>query len=217
MGTYSLAQLAASLRSYPSALVAKLLAALVPIECYEITNPAASSNVGLLAATASTVAVQTYLKAQLLGAGIAVLNSYPRRVTFTTGGATRADAPASATITGLDGAGQVITETVSIGQTATTVSSVKFFSDITSIVYTAGDGASATVSIGWGAAIGFKRKPMLRNAAVAALVEFTDGVPSGTRGTYITPASGGTYGGVTFNTAPDGVHDYTIWFEADLS
>jgi hypothetical protein len=215
MGARSSDVLYAQLRSKPSEL-AKFLSSFVPIDAYEITDAAAAAAAALRAGFATTVAVQVWLAADLLAPGKAALAAYPRRVQFTTAGGTPAHAPATATVAGKDAKGLALEETINLAQTATTADGVKFFSEITSVTFSAGDGTGATIAMGFTAAIGFKETPKLRNAAVAAVQEFTNGVPSGTRGTYITPASGAPYGGVTFNTAPNGTNDYTVYFEREV-
>lgn len=113
----------------------------------------AADDDGLLVATASSVAVQTYLAAALLAPGLAVMATYARRVSFTTAGGTAADAPATATIIGTDYLGAAQTESVNVPQTATVAFSVGAYKTITSIVYSAGQGTGATVAIGYGQAV----------------------------------------------------------------
>lgn len=177
----------------------------------EFTNPATAAAAGLLAATASTVAVQVVLEAGLLLAGRNVLADVPRNVTFTTAGATAADAPATATIVGFDGEGKAQTEAVSIAQTATIANGVKGWSKITSITYTAGDGAGATVSIGYGIVIGLRRTPKSRAGAALPVREIVDG------GLVVTGAMSSTNKTYTPATAPDGAHDYAIYYEWDAT
>lgn len=196
--------------------LARLFAGHVPVRVYEVSNPAAASAAGLKAATASQVAPLTWSASDLIGAGLTELLLAPRTISFTTAGATPADAPANAVVTGLDVNGDVISETITVPQTATINTGSKCFSTITSVAFAAGDGTGATVSMGWGAAIGLPEKAKLRNAAVAALVEFTDGVPSATRGTYVVPATAAPNGSVSFNSAPNGSRDYTVYYERDV-
>src|SRR5688572_6426728 len=106
MGAYSYRTLSNPERSF----LARLLSMMVPIDVYELTNPATAAADGLKAATATTVAVQTITSFE--AAGVAALAAYPRNVTFTTAGNTPADAPATATITGTDIDGNALTETV---------------------------------------------------------------------------------------------------------
>ena len=182
-------------------------AAAIMIE--EFTNPATAAAAALLAATATSVAVQSYTEAQLLAGGKTALADVPRNVTFTTAGGVPADAPATATIVGFDGEGKAQSEVVNVGQSATTVAGVKGWSRITSITYSAGDGAGATVSIGFGVVIGLRRTPKSRAGAALPVREIVDGAfvttgaMSSANKTY-TPA-----------TAPDGAHDYAIYYEWD--
>jgi hypothetical protein len=106
----------------------------------------------LLAATATVASVVTVLPAGLLAAGLAQLAAHARQLTFTTAGTTASDAPANVVINGIDQNGVAETETLIISQTAATVTSAKYYSAITSIVYPAADGTGATVSIGIAAA-----------------------------------------------------------------
>lgn len=105
---------------------------------------------GLKAATATVAAPVTLTAADLLAPGLALMAVYPRRITFTTAGATPSDAPATATITSEDGYGNVTTEVLNLSQIAGVATSVYAYdgTDIT-IAYTAGDGVGATVAIGY--------------------------------------------------------------------
>lgn len=142
--------------------IATSLSPLVATAVEEWTTPVGTAAPGasaLLVATATSVAVQTKLRAALIAAGLAQLALWPRPVTFTTldapAGApdTATDAPATATITGIDANGAVQVEVVNVAQTdAGVATSVGVWSDITSIVYSAGQGVGATVSIGIAAA-----------------------------------------------------------------
>lgn len=171
----------------------------------EFTNPATGATTDLLAATASTVAVQTYTAGTLLAPGIASLAALPRNITFTTAGSTATDAPATVVVTGTY-RGKVQTETVTVSQTAATATGLKPFSTITSIVYAAGDGTGATVAIGIGGGIGVTMVPKSRAGGVTLISENVDGakVTSGalTAAGLYTPA-----------TAPNGVHDYCAYYE----
>lgn len=111
----------------------------------------AASTTGLRAATATVASPVTLTSTDLLDAGEALLAVYPRRLSFTTAGATPSDAPATATITGTNAAtGASDTEVVNLAQTATTVFSTKAWSAVSQIAYTAGDGTGATIAIGYG-------------------------------------------------------------------
>lgn len=178
----------------------------------EITNPVASAAAGLLAATASTLAVQTYLAAALIAGGKTALAAWPRNITFTTAGSTASDAPATATITGKDIDGAALTETVMLAQTATIVAGVKCFSTITSIVFAVGDGTGATVSIGFGAVFGLSKLPKVRAGALNVLNEVANAVQV-TTGTFVLPATSPPYGSYAPSAAPDAAKDYAITYE----
>lgn len=110
----------------------------------------ANSAAGLKAATATVASPVILTSADLLDAGEALLATYPRRLVFTTAGATASDAPATAAIVGTDYADAAQTETVTLAQTATTASSTKAWKTITTITYPAADGTGATIAIGYG-------------------------------------------------------------------
>lgn len=194
----------------------RLLSKMVPIDCYEMTNPVAAVANGLHAATATTVAVQTLLTANLVAGGIAALLAYPRNVTFTTAGTTPADAPANAVITGTDIDGNALTETVTLAQTATIANGVKAFKTITSIVYAAGDGTGATIAVGFGAVFGLPTKPQARAGGIGVVAEIQDGAEP-TAGTFTTPTTSPPYGTWAPNSAPDGAKDYALYYERDVS
>lgn len=185
------------------------LAPLAAIAIEEFTNPAAAGAADLLVATATTVAVQTYLTAGLLAPGLAKLAAFPRNVTFTTAGGTAADAPATATIVGTY-RGKAQTETVNIAQTGTIANGLKPFSTITSITYAAGDGTDATVSIGVGLGLGTQRTPKSRAGLVAPVRE----IAAGAAVTTGTLTAAGLY---TPSAAPDGAKDYAIFYEFDAA
>lgn len=187
------------------------LAPIAAIAVEEYTDPPAGGAAVLLAATATTVAVQTYLPAGLLAGGLATLASQPRNITFTTAGSTASDAPANVVITGTDRNGKVQTETVTLAQTATIAKGVKCFKTITSIVYAAGDGTGATVSIGIGDAMPMAKKILARAGLTAAVKEIAAGSVV-TTGTF--DATNLTY---TPATSPNGTNDYAIYYEYDAT
>lgn len=215
MGAFKRETIAAWVRA-AKAKLAGFLAALVPIDRAEYTNPAAASSVALKAATATVAAPVTWNQSDLLGAGLTEIRTYPRRVRFATAGGTPADAPATATITGKDVDGNALTETVNLAQTATTADSAKFFGDITSIAMPAADGTGATISVGYSPAVGLPFMPKVVTGGVVPVREIMDGAPVATAGTFVTPAAGAPYGGYTPNTAFDGAHDYALYIERDV-
>jgi|SRR6478609_460643 len=129
------------------------LAAIAGEEFTNLVGTAAPGAAVLLVATATVAAPVTILPAGLLAAGLAMLSAWPRQLTFTTAGGTAADVPANVVINGLNEYGVATSETLNLSQTAAAVTSVNYFSAITSIVYPAADGTGGTVSIGIAAAV----------------------------------------------------------------
>ena len=190
------------------------LAPMAAITVEEFTNPAAASTNAILLAKASTIATQSYAAAALDGAKGAGVMSPPRNITVTTAGVTPADAPATATITGVDVNGAVISESISVPQAATTAVGNKAFAKVTSIALTAGDGTNATVAVGFGSKVGLSKKIKSRAGAAVLVREVVDGalVTTGTMADAATGLPNGTYSPAT---APDGAHDYAIYYEYD--
>lgn len=141
----------------------------------EFTNLAATNTAGLLAATATTVAVQTITSFLTGAAGTGALSAYPRSIKFTTAGSTASDAPATCVVTGKDVNGSTQTETVTLAQTATTAETTKCFSSLTSVVYAAGDGTGATIAIGIGTKTGFAKKLKARAGSNGLVREIIGG------------------------------------------
>jgi len=136
--------------------VSSTLGALAALAVEEITNAvgtAAPGAAALLDPAASVAAPVTVLAAALKAAGLTQLALWPRALSFTTAGTTPADAPATATITGLDQNGAAQTEVVTLAQTNTIAHGVKYWSAIVSVAYPAADGTGATVEIGIDAAV----------------------------------------------------------------
>jgi len=193
-------------------LRADLLAEFAPLAALtveEFTNPATGGAADLLVATATTVAVQSYLPAGLIAGGLAKLAAFPRNLTFTTAGSTPSDAPANVVVTGTY-RGKTQTETINLAQTATIATGLKPFSTITSIVYAAGDGTGATVSIGIGAGVGVASVPKSR-AGLAALIREISA------GSLVTNGALTAAGLYTPNSAPNGSTSYAIYYEYDPS
>jgi hypothetical protein len=182
-----------------------------PIYVDEYTNPIATSGTSLRAATASVITERTTTSFL-----VAALADTPRQIVFVTAGVTPADAPASALITGTDVNGDAQTETVNLAQTATSATSTKFFSTVTSIVEAAGDGTAATISIGVGAALGLRRKAKVRAGAVLVACEISAGTRL-TTGTFTVPASAPPNGSYTPAAAADASRDYAVAYEVDLT
>lgn len=189
--------------------VEKTLKPMASITVDEITSPLTAAAAGLKAATATVASPVTLDESDLLQAGRDELAANPRNVTFTTAGVTPANAPATATITGLDANGNAQTETVTLAQTATIANGVKAWSKITSIEYPAADGTAATVAVGYGDVFGLSKTPKVR-AGLAALVREISGGALVTTGTL--NATNKTY---TPGDAADGSRDYAVYYEYD--
>jgi len=106
------------------------------------------SAAGLKAATATVASPVVLVPADLLAPGLAAIAANPRRLTFATAGVTPSDAPANVVITG-ELWGAVVTETLTLAQTATSVTSAKSYDTITTLAYPAADGTAATVAVGY--------------------------------------------------------------------
>lgn len=195
---------------------AKQLAASVPIDVSEWTNPLAAAAAGLKAATATVASIVALTAADLLAGGLAELAANPRNVTFTTAGGTAADAPANAVIVGTGADDNALTETVTLAQTATIATGVKAFKTITTITYPAADGTDATVAIGFGTKMAFRHKPKERAGGVAVVKELQDGAAP-TAGTFVTPTTSPPYGTYAPNSAADGAKDYAVYYEREVT
>lgn len=147
------------------------LAAIAVEEYTNVVGSAAPGTATLLDAAASVAAPVTVLKAAMKATGIAQLALCPRAVTITTAGTTPADAPATALVTGKDALGAAQTETVTVSQTAASVTTTKIWSDLTSVAYPAADGTGATMAIGIAAA---QLKAATATVASAVTLKVTD-------------------------------------------
>lgn len=143
--------------------------------------------------------------------------SPPRNPSITTGGATPAHAPATAVYSGEDINGDAISETLNLSQTAGTAYCVKCFAKVTSVALAAADGTGAILQFGFGPVIGLGSKIKTRAALTAPLKEVMDGAVVTTAGTFGSAAASPPNGSYTPDTAPNGTHDYALYYERDLS
>lgn len=113
---------------------------------------------------------------------------YARNVVLTPGGTTASVGAGTATITGTNIAGKIITEQLSISAAQSTASTgAKAFRTITSVVFPASTGSGATLSIGTGSKLGLRR--CVADAGNYAWSSF-GGVYDSTRGTIaVDPAN----------------------------
>lgn len=165
----------------------------------------AGSAAGLRAAFASSIAVQTWVPGDLLAPGVAAILANPRKLLFTTTGATPADAPASCTITGTR-YGVVVTEVLALGQVLNDiVSSVNTYDTITTIVFLAGQGAGALIELGYSSAYADAAEIVAdyNTAAAAAPIALRARIASTATGQYLQTYSTSAGAGVT-QTIDDG-------------
>lgn len=185
----------------------RVLGKLAPISVDEYTNPAAADTDGILLAKACTVATQTYDSVAELDGVTAGTLSPPRNVTVTTAGSTPADAPATLTVTGTY-LGKPQTETINVGQTATTVAGTKPFDKVTKLELSAGQGTDATVAVGFGAGLGLGQPIKTRGGIVSLIHEVSAGA-------VVTTGAVTALGLYTPAAAPDAARDYAVYFEMD--
>lgn len=157
-----------------------------------------AANAGLRAAFATSVAVQTWTAADLLAPGKAAILAHPRKLIFTTAGGTPADAPPDCTITGTR-YGEVVTEALSLSQTADEVSSVNTYDTITSILFAAGQGNGATIALGYSSAYANAQEIVddFNTAAVSAGLEVTASIAETADGQFLLLTSNNLGAGVT--------------------
>jgi len=196
--------------------VMRALAPLAAMTVEEFTDVVAASTTAIKTAAATVAAATTYSGAALNGSVGAGLMSPPRQIVITTAGVTPADAPANATITGVDVLGKTISETVNVAQTAAAATSTKCFAKVTSITLPAADGVNATLAFGTGTALGLSLPAKSRAGLVALIAEVVAGAKV-TTGTMAAPAAAGPYGAYTPATAPNGTNDYAIFYEYDAT
>lgn len=184
------------------------------IVCDEFTNPAAPAVAGLQVATATTVADQPVLAADMLAPGLAALAAYPRNVTFTVAG-TAAEGPTSADIVGTDIDGNALLETVVLVAAAATYEGVKAFKTLTSITKKGATGTAATVAMGFGKKFGLSNTVKERAGRRAVLQEVAAGTVV-TNGVFVSAATSPPYGTYAPNGTPNAADDYAVTYECTL-
>jgi hypothetical protein len=196
--------------------VMRAVAPLAALTVEEFTDVVAASTTAIKTAAATVAAPTTYSGAALNGSvGVGLMNP-PRQIVITTAGVTPADAPANATIVGIDVAGKALSETVTVAQTAAAATSTKCFAKVTSITLPAADGVGATLAFGTGTALGLALPAKSRAGLVPLIAEVVAGTKV-TTGTMAAPAAAGPYGAYTPATAPNGTNDYAIFYEYDAT
>lgn len=196
--------------------VAKALGPVAALSVEEYIDVPAAGTALLKSAAATAASAQVFKTTDLNGSVGANAIVPPRNVTVTTAGGTAADAPATATIKGFDAQGKALSETITVSQTAATAAGTKCFAKVTEIDLPAADGTGATLAFGLGALIGLSRKPKVRGGGVPLFFEVVDGaIVTSSPGTLSTPTTNAPFGAYSPSTAPNGTHDYAIYFEMD--
>lgn len=181
----------------------------------EFTAPVAADVDGIKLAALSTLAASAFVAADLDGVVGDNVMDPPRNITITNAGTgTAADAPASATVTGIDVNGAVMSETISVPQTGTIVEGVKCFRKVTGITMPVGQGTGATISFGFGALLGLGKKARSRAGLVPLALEVMSGAYV-TTGSLSSPSTNAPHGAYTPAAAPNAARNYAIWYELD--
>lgn len=182
--------------------------ALAGVVIEEFTDPAAASATAIKLAFATAVTAQVFTGAALDGAVGHSVMTPPRNATVTAAanvGGYTGNATIKGTFRGLPQ-----TDTIAITD-STTVAGVKPFDQITEVDIPAQPDALGSISVGFGARIGLTKNPKARAGLTAAIKEIVDG---GAVTTGTLSATNGTY---TPATAPNGTHDYAVYYEGDYT
>lgn len=170
----------------------------------EFTNPVAASATAIKTAFATAITAQVFTGAALNGAVGATTMTPPRNITVTAA-ANAGGYLGNATITGTF-RGVAQTETIAITD-STTVAGVKMFDKVTSISIPIQPDALGSISVGTGVLLGLAKTPKARAGLATVIKEVVDavvvttGTLSATNSSY-TPAA-----------APNGAHDYALYYE----
>ena len=154
----------------------------------EFDAPVAAATNALMAAAATSTSVTTVARTSLTSATLTSMATCPRQFSVTTGGSTPGHAPARVTVHGVDPRGVRHIETVNTRQTAGTVYTNTFWTDILNVVESEGGGTDATVAFGVGAKLGLSRKPKTRAGWVALTREMV-GSTGGAAVAAVTPGT----------------------------
>jgi len=179
-------------------------------------NPVAADVDAIKTSFTAPAADTTYSGSQLDGIVGAGELDYARNIviTGTTGGGEALDG-GTAIVTGIDIDNQPIQENFTLGaigaSTSDTQTGVKAFKQVTSVLIP-GDasGTPGSYEIGSGTVFGLVR-PLTQGALIQ---EATDNAVPGTGATVVLAATAEPNGSVDFNTAPNGAHDYIVYYIA---
>lgn len=198
--------------------LAAQLAPVAAIAVEEWTNPPAAGVALLKTNIATSVAAAVYQGSALDGTVGGSVFVAPRTVSVTQV-TTGNHYAGSVTFYGVDAMGKAISEAVALTANPgvlTTTSTTKFFAQVTRISVPAQLDAAGTLSFGVsGVAIGLARKIKTRSGANPFLLfEFVDGALVATGAVSATALP---YGSYTPAAAPNGAHDYSIFYEFDAT
>lgn len=177
------------------------------------TNPLAAVTNGYSVSHVGAAAAGT--RNMTLGGSLAGKADVPRNVVITVTHASAVVAM-SGTITGFDIDGKILTEdwAVTAGGTSKTFTGKKAFAGVTKITETiAADASANSIVAGTGVVLGLGA----RVACVSAIKEVVDGavVTTGVLTLASSVAANDPRGTYTPATAPDGAHDYDLWYLSD--
>lgn len=170
------------------------------------TAPLAASATGILSAQSIATAGNTSTFVAAFLQTEAQMGKFGRCLQYVASGA----ATSTVTVQGLDYLGQPMTEQITLNGT-TIVNGTKAFRRITNIAY--GATGATTINVGWRDCFG------LPYASQGDGVDYTDGVRSGTQGTYLqrvatqTVTSGDPRGTWVPNQAANGSRKYSLTYE----
>jgi hypothetical protein len=195
--------------------VTKALTVMASLVVEEYTNLAAASTNAFKLAIATATTAQTYTGTALDGATGRASLYPPRNVTVTTTGVDGNFTDNSKVhITGFDIDDKPMTEdiTITLAGSPGTFAGTKTFKRITKIVVDAQAGTGGTIAVGFGTVIGLTKTGVARAGLLIPVREIVDGAVV-TTGTISTAATNAPHGAYAPATAPDGAHDYAIYYE----
>jgi hypothetical protein len=178
------------------------------------TNPAAEDVNGIKTSFAAPAVATNYSGTALNGVVGAGELDYARNITITgTAGALEALTGKTMVITGVDMDGQALSESIAVtaraGGESGTDAGVHAFARVTNIYVPADISATpGSYEIGFGVKFGLSR-PIVQGGL---LKEFTDNAVPATAATLVLSPTALPNGTVTFFTAPNGTHDYVVFY-----
>lgn len=178
----------------------------------EWNNPAATNVAGLRAATSTSQSAVALTAADLLQGGVLTF----ARTLVVKSTETFAHVTGTVTFTGFSVDGQALSETVTPSAVASApVSTSSCFKSVTGVAIGANAGTGGKLSIGWGIPLGLEIAVRARAGYAGLLKEIVDGsLLADPTGSVSTAATNPPHGAYTPSTAPNGSHDYAIYYDA---